>query len=80
VLRTAGFVEVGAEDFTFQHAWTLPDLLGNLRSTSVLSPHALGARHAAFEAELSAALLAFDRAGRYVEQVRCGYTFARKPR
>lgn len=78
--RTAGFVEVGNVDFEFRHAWTLPDLLGNLRSMSVLSPHALGARHAVFEAELGAALLAFDPTGPYVEQVSCGYTFARKPR
>jgi hypothetical protein len=58
----------------------LPDLLGNLRSTSVLSRNALGTRHATFEAEVSSALLAFDPAGRYAEQIRCGYTFARKPR
>ncbi len=80
VLREAGFVEVATHRIAFPHTWNLPELLGNLRSTSVLSPHALGARQAAFEAELSAALLAFDPAGRYPEQVRCGYTFARKPR
>ncbi len=80
VLREAGFVEVANRDFAFLHEWNLLDLLGNLRSTSVLSPHALGARHDAFEAELRTALLAFDPAGRYPEQIRCGYTFARKPR
>jgi SAM-dependent methyltransferase len=76
----AGFVGVASHDFWFAHEWRLPDLLGNLRSMSVLSPHALGTRHAAFEAELSAALLAFDPAGRFKEQVSCGYTLARKPR
>jgi SAM-dependent methyltransferase len=80
VLRAAGFVDLAAEDFVVAHAWTLPDLLGNLRSTSVLSHRALRERQPAFEAELSAALLAFDRSGRYAEQVRCGYTVARKPR
>ena len=79
VLREAGFIEVATRDFAFPHEWNLPDLLGNLRSTSVLSPHALGARHDAFEAELSAALLAFNPAGRFAEQISCGYTFARKP-
>lgn len=79
VLREAGFAEVASRDFAFSHAWNLQDLLGNLRSMSVLSPHALGARHRAFEAELSAALLAFNPAGRFVEQISCGYTFARKP-
>jgi ubiquinone/menaquinone biosynthesis C-methylase UbiE len=78
-LRDAGFVEVAGRDFVFSHVWDLPDLLGNLRSMSVLSLHALGARHTAFEAELSAALLAFNPAGRFAEQISCGYTFARKP-
>ena len=80
MLREAGFIEVGSQDFDFAHEWNLPDLLGNLRSMSALSPHALGTRHAAFEAELSAALLAFDPAGRFSEQISCGYTLARKPR
>jgi len=79
VLRDAGFVELVTRNFAFPHEWALPDLLGNLRSTSVLSPHALGPRHAAFENELRAALIAFDPAGRYPDNVRCGYTFARKP-
>ena len=79
VLREAGFAEVASRDFAFSHAWNLQDLLGNLRSMSVVSPHALGARHSAFEAELSAALLAFNPAGRFVEQISCGYTFAHKP-
>jgi hypothetical protein len=78
-LRGAGFVGVGNQSFAFPHQWNLPDLLGNLRSTSGVSPHALGTRHAAFEAELSAALLAFDPAGRYAEQIHCGYNFAHKP-
>jgi SAM-dependent methyltransferase len=78
-LRDAGF-EVASFDFDFAHEWTLPDLLGNLRSMSTVSPHALGARHAAFEAELRAALLAFEPSGRYAEHISCGYTFARKPR
>jgi len=78
--RDAGFIEVGSHDFEFAHEWHLPDLLGNLRSMSALSPHALGTRHAAFEAELSAALLAFEPTGHYAEQISCGYTLARKPR
>lgn len=80
LLRESGFIDVASRDFTFAHTWNLPDLLGNLRSTSVLSRHALGARHAAFEAELSEALLAIEPSGRYAEQISCGYTLARKPR
>jgi hypothetical protein len=47
---------------------------------SVLSRQALGERHAAFEADVTAALLAFDPSGRYAESVGCGYTLARSPR
>ena len=79
VIRAAGFSPVVSRDFPAAHEWRLPDLLGNLRSTSVLSRAALGDRHAAFEAALSAALLAYDRSGRYAETVRFGYTVARKP-
>ena len=78
-LRGAGFVEVASRDFEFAHTWNLADLLGNLRSMSALSPHALGARHASFEAELSDALLAFVPSGRYAERISCGYTLVRKP-
>ncbi|HEY3798889.1 MAG TPA: class I SAM-dependent methyltransferase [Caulobacteraceae bacterium] len=79
VQRAAGFDPV--EDFSVvvAHEWTLEALLGNLRSLSITSPRALGERHRAFEADLSAALRAFDPAGRYVEDLRCGYTVARKP-
>jgi SAM-dependent methyltransferase len=78
VQRAAGFDPV--EDFSVvvAHEWTLAALLGNLRSLSITSPRALGDRHAAFEADLSAALRAFG-SERYVEDMRCGYTVARKP-
>jgi SAM-dependent methyltransferase len=78
-IRAAGFDPVVTRDAPTAHEWRLDELLGNLRSTSVLSRAALGERHAAFEAALSAALLAYDPAGRYAETVRYGYTVARKP-
>jgi SAM-dependent methyltransferase len=79
VLRQAGFDPVQSVWFEVPHAWSLEAFLGNLRSTSILSRHALGARHAAFEADLAAALRAFDASERYEETVRFGYTLARKP-
>jgi ubiquinone/menaquinone biosynthesis C-methylase UbiE len=79
VLRAAGFDPVISYDFEAPHEWSLEALLGNLRSTSFLSRAALGERHAAFEAELSAALLAVDPSARYAETVSSGYTLARKP-
>ncbi len=78
-LRGAGFVGVRSESLDTPHVWTLPALLGYLRSTSVLSPHVLGARHAAFEADLTAALLAHDPSGRYAEDINAGYTIAFSP-
>ena len=78
-LRGAGFTNVRAETFEATHQWELDDLLGNLRSTSVLSPSALGARHSAFEDALEAALIAFDSSRCYVETIRYGYTLAMKP-
>jgi len=79
LLRAAGFTEIASHEARIEHDWRLPELLGNLRSTSVLSRRALGQRHAAFEARLSAGLLAHDPIGRYAETVRFGYTLARKP-
>ncbi len=78
-IRAAGFTAVSTHGFGAAHEWRLPELLGNLRSTSVLSRAALGARHPSFEAALSAALLTFDPSGRYVETVEFGYTVARTP-
>lgn len=74
----AGFGGVTNRSFIVPHEWTLETLLGNARSNSTLSRRALGDRHAAFEAALTKALLAFDPSGRYREEIDCGYTFARR--
>jgi SAM-dependent methyltransferase len=79
VLRAAGFQDIASYGFETPHDWTLEALLGNLRSTSVLSRGALGDRHAAFEADLAAALRRYDPAERYVETLGSGYTLARRP-
>ncbi|HEY1926356.1 MAG TPA: class I SAM-dependent methyltransferase [Caulobacteraceae bacterium] len=78
-IRDAGFVDVTTRSFAFSHEWTLETLLGNVRSTSILSRAALGRRHPDFEAALEKALIAFDSSGRYREDISCGYTFARRP-
>jgi hypothetical protein len=78
-IRVAGFDPIVTREAPTEHEWRLDELLGYLRSTSVLSRAALGERHAAFEAALSSALLAYDPSGRYGETVRFGYTVARKP-
>jgi SAM-dependent methyltransferase len=78
VLRASGFTELASFEFHVHHEWTLTQLLGNLRSTSVLSRAALGVRHGAFETVLTQALLTHQPAGHFVETVRFGYTIARK--
>jgi len=78
-IRAAGFAPLVSREFGAAHEWRLPELLGNLRSTSFLSRAALGDRHQAFEAALTTALLAYDPSGRYAETVRFGYTVARRP-
>jgi ubiquinone/menaquinone biosynthesis C-methylase UbiE len=79
VLRDAGFDPVDSYSFATPHVWTLESLLGYLRSTSFASRAAIGDRHAAFEAHLTAALLAHDRSGRYPDTLGSGYTLARSP-
>jgi len=74
----AGFVDVVTRAFGFAHVWDLEGLLGNARSTSTLSRAALGARHGAFEAALTEALIGYDPSGRYPEIIGCGYTIARR--
>jgi hypothetical protein len=77
-IRAAGFVDVATRAFAVPHVWTLKALLGNARSTSTLSRRALGARHGAFEAALTDALIGYDPSGHYPETIGCGFTIARR--
>jgi SAM-dependent methyltransferase len=79
VLRATGFAEVASYSFIAPYDWTIDTIIGNLYSTSFCSKHVLGDNAAAFEAELKAALLAYDPSGKYPEQMRFGYTLGRKP-
>jgi SAM-dependent methyltransferase len=79
VLRHAGFYPVESRLFEKAYVWNLESLLGYLRSTSFASRAALGERHDAFEADLTAALLAYDSSGHFPEIIANGYTIARKP-
>jgi SAM-dependent methyltransferase len=79
LLRSAGFIDVADHRFAFDHEWRLDALLGNLRSTSVISRRALGERAADFERDLSEALLACEPSGRFRETISADYTLARKP-
>lgn len=78
-LRDAGFVDAAVRSFVVPHEWTLETLLGNARSMSTLSRLALGERQGAFEATVRKALLALEPSGRYQEEIKWGYTIARRP-
>jgi len=79
VLRQTGFVDVAVYDFTVPHDWSVRSIIGHIYSTSYGSRAQLGDRVAAFEAELTAALIACEPGGRFRHAETFGYTFARKP-
>ena len=78
-LRRAGFVDIADDQFKVAHVWTVEAIIGHLYSTSYGSKAQLGDRTAAFEAELTRALLAVAPSGRFRQEMAFGYTLARKP-
>lgn len=78
VLRAAGFAAIDDHQFRIPYVWTLAALVGNLYSTSLASPHALGDRAEAFGADLRRTLLAYDARGHYPATLSFGYTLAKR--
>ena len=78
VLADAGFEVAGRHEFTAGHRWSLPELAGYVRSTSVLP--ALGDQAAAFEADLAASLGPFGDEGSFTQTVSFAYELGLKPR
>lgn len=56
VLSDNGFEVVGRREFHTEQRWSLPEIAGNIRSTSFLSAAVLGDRSGEFDAELAAVL------------------------
>jgi SAM-dependent methyltransferase len=79
VLRTAGFDLVGRWEFAVAHDWTLDEIAGFMRSTSVLSPRALGVVAPAFEEDLRDELAGHAVSGRLPEIASFAYELARRP-
>ena len=79
VLADAGFGASVRQEFAVEHRWTLPELAGFVRSTSVLPPSVLGGQQAAFDADLAAALRPFAADGAFPQTVSFAYELARKP-
>ena len=78
ILRQAGFTDIAAYNFSIPYTWTITSIIGYLRSTSVCSSRILGDDESAFDAELTAKLLALDASGRFSETISFGYSLARK--
>jgi len=79
VLADAGFGVAVHQEFAVEHRWSLGELAGFIRSTSVLPPSVLGGQGAAFDADLAAALAPFAKDGAFPETVSFAYDSARKP-
>ena len=79
VLSAAGFEAAGRYEFTSAHRWTVPELAGFVRSTSVLPPSVLGDQAAAFDASLASALDPYADGGYLTATISFSYELARKP-
>jgi len=79
VLSGAGFEAAGRREFAVEHRWTLAELAGYIRSTSVLPAAVLGDQADAFDADLAARLGPHGDGGAFTETVSFAYELARKP-
>ncbi len=79
VLAAAGFELVGRWEFAVRHDWTTDEIVGYLRSTSVLSPRALGPLAPEFEQDVRGELAGHAVGGRLPQQITFAYELARRP-
>jgi len=79
ILRAAGFEILGRPEFAVSRVWTADEIAGFVASTSVLSPAALGADAAEFDADLRRALLSCEPDGRFRQDTTFACELARRP-
>ncbi|HTX85070.1 MAG TPA: class I SAM-dependent methyltransferase [Streptosporangiaceae bacterium] len=79
ILRAAGFDVVSRQEFPVTQVWTVAEIAGFVASTSVLSPAALGADAAEFDADLRRALLSCETDGRFRQDTTFACELARRP-
>jgi SAM-dependent methyltransferase len=79
VLGAAGFELVGRWEFAVPQDWSLDEIAGFMRSTSVLSPRALGPLAPAFEQDLRHELAGHTVGGRLPQLITFAYELARRP-
>jgi ubiquinone/menaquinone biosynthesis C-methylase UbiE len=78
-LAESTFTRLEIGSYTFDHTWTLDEVIGELYSTSYANPTVLGDRLPAFETELRRELLVIEPAGRYTRTIACEWVFAWRP-
>jgi SAM-dependent methyltransferase len=79
ILRATGFDIVGRHEFPVTEEWTAAEIAGFVASTSVLSPAALGAGAAEFDADLRRALLSCGPDGHFRQDMTFACELARRP-
>jgi hypothetical protein len=79
VLAEAGFEVAGRREYAAAHRWTMPQIAGYVRSTSILRATPLGGQAAAFDADLAARLGPLSQDGTFTQLVSSAYDLARKP-
>lgn len=79
LLAAAGFELAGRWEFAVQHDWTPDEIVGYLRSTSVLSARALGPLAPEFELDVRRELAGHAVGGRLSEPITFAYELARRP-
>jgi hypothetical protein len=79
VLSAAGFDAPVRREFTAEHRWSLPELAGFVRATSVLPPSVRGDQAAAFDADLVGRVGRFGDRGVFTQTVSFACDLARKP-
>ena len=79
MLTESTFSQIESGRYTYAHAWTLDEVVGQLYSTSYGNPTLFGERLPAFEAELRQTLLEVEPTGSFVQEVNCDWAFAWRP-
>jgi hypothetical protein len=78
VLRDAGFARFAEYTLKVRHTWTLDDIVGFQRSTSVASRSALGKHADAFEEAVRRTLLDINEGGTYEQDIDFAAQVARR--
>jgi SAM-dependent methyltransferase len=79
VLVDAGFEAAGRHEYAAEHRWSLPELSGFIRSTSVFPAECPAGLAAAFDADLAASLGPHGSGGEFTEVVSFACELARRP-